>query len=365
MEEPGAARARGCGFAVWLHGLGDCGRANEFVADHFSAAAFTNTRWAFPTAPTSPVTCNRGMLMPSWFDIHDAPITSKSVRDEEDVLRAVQSVHTMIDREIAAGTNPGDVFVFGLSQGGALSITSVLLYPKTLGGCAVFSGFLPFGSSFADRVTAEAKKTPVLWIHGGADSLVPIEAGRDGVKFLRGLGMTCEFKVYERLGHTLAPYELEYCERWAADDILNEHGKGLKRGGPSKTVRDEKEVLRAVEQVHELLDKEIAAGTSPSNIFVCGMSQGGALAIASALLYPKTLGGCVVFSGSVPLSKSFAEKVSSEARKTPVLWFHGMADGLVLFEAGHAGCAFLEELGMTFEFKMKSSSIFNNGSRIV
>jgi len=43
----------------------------------------------------------------------------KSVRDEEDVVRAVQIVHTMIDREIAAGTDPEDVFVFGLSQGGS------------------------------------------------------------------------------------------------------------------------------------------------------------------------------------------------------------------------------------------------------
>jgi lysophospholipase-2 len=38
----------------------------------------------------------------------------KSVRDEEDVVRAVQIVHTMIDWEIAAGTDPEDVFVFGL-----------------------------------------------------------------------------------------------------------------------------------------------------------------------------------------------------------------------------------------------------------
>ncbi|RCV15115.1 hypothetical protein SETIT_3G032200v2 [Setaria italica] len=226
----GTGRARRCGFVVWLHGLGDCGRANEFIADHFSAAAFSDTRWAFPTAPTAPVTCNRGALMTSWFDIHDAPpITSKSVRNEEDVLRAVQIVHTMIDREIAAGTNPEDVFVFGLSQGGALSIASVLLYPKTLGGCAVFSGFLPFNStSFAARVTEEAKKTPVLWIHGGADSLIPIQEGRDGVKFLRGLGMTCEFKAYDRLGHRLAPYEMEYCERWASENIQNEHREDLK-----------------------------------------------------------------------------------------------------------------------------------------
>nr|AEV41067.1 putative acyl-protein thioesterase 1 [Oryza minuta] len=171
---------RSCRFVVWLHDLGDTGRANEFLADSFSTtAAFADARWAFPTAPTAP----------------------KCVRDEEDVLRAVLSVHAMIDREIAAGTNPRDVFVFGLSQGGALGIASVLLYPKTLGGCAVFSGFLPFNSSFAVRVTAQAKKTPVLWIHGRADSLIPIEEGRDGTKFLRGLGMSCEFKVYDRLGH--------------------------------------------------------------------------------------------------------------------------------------------------------------------
>ncbi|KAM0923679.1 hypothetical protein ACQ4PT_005361 [Festuca glaucescens] len=211
MEEPAGATAATSRFVVWLHGLGDNGRANEPVAGY----AFAGARWAFPTAPTAPVTCNRGARMPSWFDIHDTPITSKSVKGEEDVLRAVQSVHAMIDREIAAGTSPEDVFVFGLSQGGALSIASVLLYPKTLGGCAVFSGFLPFGPSFASRVTAEAKKTPVLWVHGRADYLVPIEAGQDGTKFLKGIGMSCEFKVYHELGHGLEPYELEYCERWA------------------------------------------------------------------------------------------------------------------------------------------------------
>jgi hypothetical protein len=58
----GTGRVRRGGFVVWLHGLGDCGRANEFIADHFSAAALSDARWAFPTAPTAPVTCNRRCL---------------------------------------------------------------------------------------------------------------------------------------------------------------------------------------------------------------------------------------------------------------------------------------------------------------
>ena len=57
-----------------------------------------------------------GLILQCWARTH---AVKKSVRNEEDVLRAVQIVHTMIDREIAAGTDPGDVFVFGLSQGGS------------------------------------------------------------------------------------------------------------------------------------------------------------------------------------------------------------------------------------------------------
>ncbi|PWZ57148.1 40S ribosomal protein S4 [Zea mays] len=45
------------------------------------------------------------------------------------------------------------------------------------------------------------------------------------------------------------------------------------------------------------------------------VQEAGALAKASVLLYPKTLGSCAVFSVPVPLSKSFTQKVSSEARK--------------------------------------------------
>lgn len=52
----GSGRARCCGFVVWLHGLGDCGRANEFIADHyFTAAAFGDTRWSSsPPRPPPP-----------------------------------------------------------------------------------------------------------------------------------------------------------------------------------------------------------------------------------------------------------------------------------------------------------------------
>lgn len=41
----------------------------------------------------------------------------------------------------------------------------------------------------------------------------------------------------------------------------------------------------------------------------------GALAIASILLYPRTLGGGIIFSGSMPLNPSIKEQVVPEATK--------------------------------------------------
>jgi len=45
---------------------------------------------------------------------------------------------------------------------GALTLASVLLYPKTLGGGAVLSGWVPFTSSIISQFPEEAKKVPHL-----------------------------------------------------------------------------------------------------------------------------------------------------------------------------------------------------------
>ncbi|KAL5066353.1 hypothetical protein RYX36_028090 [Vicia faba] len=150
-------------FVLWLHGLGDSGPANEPIKTLFTSPQFRNTKWSFPSAPHAPVTCNYGSIMPSWFDIQEIPVTADSPTDESSLLKAVQNVHATIDREIAAGTNPNNVFICGFSQGGALTLASVLLYPKTLGGGAVFSGWVPFNSSIIEKITPEAKQVLIIF----------------------------------------------------------------------------------------------------------------------------------------------------------------------------------------------------------
>ncbi|CAD6261827.1 unnamed protein product [Miscanthus lutarioriparius] len=210
-------------FVLWLHGLGDSDPANEPIRNLFSATEFRLARWSFPSAPRAPVSCNtdkenpppaNGFVMPSWFDIHELPMSGGSPQDEAGVLKAVEKVHAMIDREVADGIHPENIFVCGFSQGGALTLASVLLYPKKLGGGAVFSGWVPFSSSVTEKISPEARKTPFLWSHGMADKVVLFEAGQAGPPFLQSVGANCEFKAYPDLGHSLSKEELLYLESW-------------------------------------------------------------------------------------------------------------------------------------------------------
>ncbi|XP_066344785.1 probable carboxylesterase Os04g0669600 isoform X1 [Miscanthus floridulus] len=244
-----AERPSAGGFVLWLHGSGGSGdESRAQVAPYFSAPGIASSvRLSFPTAPTASIPCYgcnllccfalwllckaRDAVITAWFGISEVPITAKTVRDEKEVLKAVEYVHELLDKEVAAGTSPSDIFVCGMSQGGALAIASVLLYPKALGGCAVFSGSVPLNKSFAEKVSSEARKTPVLWFHGMADGLVLFEAGHAGCAFLEELGMSCEFKAYPTLGHSMVDEELQYFQQW----ILNRLGMTV--SGATETAR--------------------------------------------------------------------------------------------------------------------------------
>ncbi|GLJ12968.1 hypothetical protein SUGI_0201720 [Cryptomeria japonica] len=199
---------------LWLHGLGDSGPNNVPIRNFFSAPEFVNTKWLFPSAPSQRVTCNNGVTMPAWFDLYEIPVTAESPKDEEGILKSVEKVHEMIDNEIATGISPKNIFVCGFSQGGALTLASAMLYPKTLGGAAVFSGWVPFNSSFIEKISPEAKQTPVLWSHGMSDNVVEFSAGQAGPPLLERAGVNCQFKAYPGLGHSLNSEELTSLQSW-------------------------------------------------------------------------------------------------------------------------------------------------------
>jgi lysophospholipase-2 len=98
--------------------------------------------------------------------------------------------------------------------------------------------------------------------------------------------------------------------------------------------------------IHTLVDKEINAGIDPSKIVLGGFSQGAALALVSALKYPKKLGGCVVFSGwALPQQKLDEVVKSTAAKETNFFIGHGCSDQVVTFECGQQVNSLLEDGG--------------------
>lgn len=64
-------------------------------------------------------------------------------------------------------------------------------------------------------------------------------------------------------------------------------------------------IKQASKKIHGMIENEVKAGIPPEKILLGGFSQGGALALYSALVYPEKLAGVVSLSCWLPLHKSF------------------------------------------------------------
>lgn len=81
--------------------------------------------------------------------------------------------------------------------------------------------------------------------------------------------------------------------------------------------------------VDQLIALEIKRGIAPSRIVIAGFSQGGAIALQSALRYPQTLAGVLALSTYLPLSEKLANEANTHNLQTPILMAHGTADHVI------------------------------------
>lgn len=98
-------------------------------------------------------------------------------------------------------------------------------------------------------------------------------------------------------------------------------------------------------RVLDLIEAEKKSGVAPKNIALCGFSQGGALALWSALHYQgaEPLGGAFVLSGYLPRSHA----CSPSQKSTRIRLFHGDDDAVVLPDYAQDTLRRLKELGVT------------------
>lgn len=113
---------------------------------------------------------------------------------------------------------------------------------------------------------------------------------------------------------------------------------------------DEEGIKHAATQIHSMIESEIQSGIPANRILLGGFSQGGALALYSALTLPQKLAGVVSLSCWLPLHKSFPASFKTSP-DLPVLQCHGDCDPVVPYKWGQMTASYLKAFLKAPEFR--------------
>lgn len=156
----------------------------------------------------------------------------------------------------------------------------------------------------------------VIWLHGlGAD-------GHDFVPIVPELGLSKETGVRFIFPHAPSrPVTLNngyVMPAWF--DIIS-----LDRTKNSNL----EDILVTVGWINTLIDEQIERGIEPENIILAGFSQGGVIALHTALRYPKRLGGLMTLSTYFPFAEETLAGMPKGYEQIPVFAAHGTHDPVI------------------------------------
>ena len=102
--------------------------------------------------------------------------------------------------------------------------------------------------------------------------------------------------------------------------------------------------------VEALIGQEMERGIVAGNIFLAGFSQGGAIALHTALRQVSSLAGVLALSCYLPLADSAAREVLTSTRATPIFMAHGRNDPVIPYALGAVSRDALLEFGYAVEW---------------
>jgi phospholipase/carboxylesterase len=85
-------------------------------------------------------------------------------------------------------------------------------------------------------------------------------------------------------------------------------------------------------------------------IVLAGFSQGGAIALHTALREPRSLAGVLALSTYLPLASTLAAERSAANAGLPIFMAHGTADNVLPLALGESSRRALEALGLSVEW---------------
>src|SRR3989344_7231331 len=114
--------------------------------------------------------------------------------------------------------------------------------------------------------------------------------------------------------------------------------------------QDEEGIRQAQLQIEALIAREQARGIAPSRIVLAGFSQGGAIALHTALRYPLRLGGLIALSTYLPLKSKLAQEAHEANRQLPIFMAHGSFDEVISLDVCKASLNVLNQQGYAVDW---------------
>ena len=109
-------------------------------------------------------------------------------------------------------------------------------------------------------------------------------------------------------------------------------------------------VLESAAQIEALIARENARGIPDSHIVLAGFSQGGAIALHTALRHPRRLAGILAMSTYLPLADTLAAEASPANRDVPIFMAHGRGDQVIPYDFGKRSGDLLTASGYPLEW---------------
>ena len=189
--------------------------------------------------------------------------------------------------------------------------------------------------------TSPNPSAAVIWMHGlGAD-------GNDFVPIVHELDLSGAAAIRFIFPHApMMPVTINngYVMRAWYDVSFGDLEGGTKRA-------DEQGVRHSQAQIGQLIAREVGRKIPSKNIVLAGFSQGGAIALQTALRYPDKLAGVMALSCYLPCADSFAAEAAPANARTPVLIAHGTQDPVVPYAMGKNSRDVLLKSGYAVEWR--------------
>ncbi|MCB5186342.1 dienelactone hydrolase family protein [Methylobacillus gramineus] len=113
--------------------------------------------------------------------------------------------------------------------------------------------------------------------------------------------------------------------------------------------QDAEGIAATQKQIEALIANEVQRGIPCQHIVLAGFSQGGAIALHTALRYPEPLAAVLALSTYLPLSELLGTERSLANQALPIFMAHGTLDNVITLDRYQASAGLLQAQGYTLD----------------